>query len=124
MFIFFAVAQLRIGLFAIGREIGGGIKWNAPSFRPKEYFASVNIRGNVGRVIFRRGMKVKDHSTTGLTINAPIGLLERLAKERAPVKRHEGGQGGQGKQRRIREYRAAMDCGLTVSWACNKPGRD
>lgn len=67
-------------------EISEGIKWNAPSFRCKEYFATINIRKDVVLVILHLGAKVKDNSTAGLTISDPTGLLEWLAKDRAAVK--------------------------------------
>jgi len=67
-------------------EISEGIKWNAPSFHFKEYFATINIRKDVVLVILHLGAKVKDNSTIGLTISDPTGLLEWLAKERAAVK--------------------------------------
>jgi hypothetical protein len=70
-------------------EISEGIKWNAPSFRVKEYFATINIRKDEVLIILHLGAKVKDNSTAGLKINDPTGLLEWLAKDRAAVKFHE-----------------------------------
>lgn len=67
-------------------EISEGIKWNSPSFRTKEYFATINIRKDEVLVILHLGAKVKDNSTAGLTISDPNGLLEWLAKDRAAVK--------------------------------------
>lgn len=67
-------------------EISEGIKWNAPSFHLKEYFATINIRKDEVLVILHLGAKVKDNSTAGLKINDPVGLLEWLAKDRAAVK--------------------------------------
>jgi len=67
-------------------EISEGIKWNAPSFRLNEYFATINIRKDEILVILHLGAKVKDNSTAGLTISDPTGLLEWLAKDRAAVK--------------------------------------
>jgi hypothetical protein len=64
-------------------EISEGIKWNAPSFRIKEYFATINIRKDEILVILHFGAKVKDNSPAGLKINGPTGLL---AKDRAAVK--------------------------------------
>jgi hypothetical protein len=67
-------------------EISDGIKWNAPSFRLKEYFATINIRKDEVLVILHFGAKVKDNSTADLTISDPTGLLEWLSKDRAAVK--------------------------------------
>jgi hypothetical protein len=67
-------------------KISEGIKWNAPSFRTNEYFATINIRKDEVLVILHLGAKVKDNSTTGLTINDPARLLEWLSTNRAAVK--------------------------------------
>lgn len=64
-----------------------GIKWNVPSFRTTEWFATFNLRGKDGiQVILHLGAKVRDNSTVGMDIPDPQGLLEWLAKERALVK--------------------------------------
>jgi hypothetical protein len=64
-----------------------GIKWNAPSFRTTEWFATVNLRakGGVG-VILHLGAKVKPKGWTGMQIDDPAGLLTWLGKDRASVK--------------------------------------
>ena len=67
-------------------EISEGIKWNAPSFRLKEYFATINIRKDEILIILHLGAKVKDNSTAGLKISDPTGLLEWLAKDRAVIR--------------------------------------
>lgn len=77
---------VRAIILGASREICEGIKWNAPSFRCKEYFATINIRKDVVLVILHLGAKVKDNSTAELTISDPTGLLEWLAKDRAAVR--------------------------------------
>lgn len=67
-------------------KISEGIKWNAPSFRVDEYFATFHLRKNEVFVILHLGAKVKDNSTATLAISDPNGLLEWLAKDRAAVK--------------------------------------
>jgi hypothetical protein len=67
-------------------DIREGIKWNAPSFRTTEFFATINIRNDAVLVILHKGAKVKDNSTAGLAISDPAGLLKWLAKERAMVR--------------------------------------
>ncbi len=66
-----------------------GIKWNSPSFRVKEYFATANIRPVRGKdcvhLVLYRGARVKDNSTRGLTIDDAAGILRWLAKERCVV---------------------------------------
>lgn len=80
------LGAVRSILLGVSPEIIEGIKWNAPSFRVQEWFATVNIRKDVVLVILHLGAKVKDNSTAGLTIRDPTGLLEWLAKDRALVK--------------------------------------
>jgi len=67
-------------------DIREGIKWNSPSFRTTEFFATINIRNDAVLVILHKGAKVKDNSTTGLAISDSAGLLKWLAKERAMVR--------------------------------------
>jgi len=64
-----------------------GIKWNSPSFRTKEYFATTNIRGkDVIQVIMHFGAKVNEISATGVVIDDPEKLLTWLGKDRATIK--------------------------------------
>jgi len=78
-----AVRQI---ILDVGPEIREGIKWNAPSFRTTEYFATVNLRAtDCVQLIFHLGAKVKDNTTQGMQIADPAGLLKWLAKERCLV---------------------------------------
>ena len=81
-----ALEAVRSIILAVSPRISEGIKWNSPSFRVKEWFATINIRKDVVLVILHLGAKVKDNSTAGLAVDDPTGLLEWLAKERAAVK--------------------------------------
>jgi len=64
-----------------------GIKWNAPSFYFKEWFATAIIwRGKDSiLIVLHKGAKVKDN-TSVMNIEDKSGLLEWAAKERALVK--------------------------------------
>jgi hypothetical protein len=78
-----AVRQL---ILSASPEIREGIKWNAPSFRTTEYFATFNLRTRDRvRLILHTGAKVKATATTGLRVADPAGLLEWLAKDRCLV---------------------------------------
>jgi len=67
--------------------IAEGIKWNAPSFRISEYFATFQLRAKDGvQVILHLGAKTRDTSTSGIAIADPESLLEWLAKDRASAK--------------------------------------
>jgi len=66
--------------------ISEAIKWNAPSFRTTDFFATVNLRSRERvQLIFHTGAKVKGVATTGISIADPAGLLEWLAKDRCLV---------------------------------------
>jgi hypothetical protein len=71
-------------------HIAEGIKWNAPSFRTSEYFATFQLRAKDGvQLILHLGAKPRDTSTTGIAIADPESLLEWLAKDRASAKFHD-----------------------------------
>ncbi len=66
--------------------ISEAIKWNAPSFRTTDFFATVNLRSrDCVQLIFHTGARVKATATTGISIADPAGLLEWLAKDRCLV---------------------------------------
>lgn len=94
-----AVRQIVLG---VSPEIREGIKWNGPSFRTSDYFATVFLRCRDRlQLIFHRGAKVKDNSTAGLSIDDPAGLIQWLAKERCLVTLGTG--------REIEANRAALE---------------
>jgi len=67
-------------------SITEGIKWNVPSFRTSEYFATMHLRAKDGiHVILHLGAKTRDTAITGVAIADPESLLEWLAKDRASV---------------------------------------
>lgn len=73
-------------MLSADRSIAEGIKWNAPSFRTTEYFATTNLRGTSGvRVIFHLGAKVRELPADGIAIDDPENLLKWLGKDRAMV---------------------------------------
>jgi hypothetical protein len=80
------IAELRQVVATVDPSIAEGIKWNAPSFRTTEYFATTNLRAKRGiRVILHLGARVRDLPGGGITIDDPAGLLKWLAKDRAVV---------------------------------------
>lgn len=80
------ILALRQILLAADPAIAEGIKWNVPSFRTSEHFATLNLRAKNGvGVILHFGAKKNDISTTGVSIADPDSLLEWLAKDRAMV---------------------------------------
>jgi len=66
--------------------ISEAIKWNAPSFRTTDFFATVNLRSRERvQLIFHTGAKAPATAATGISIADPTGLLEWLAKDRCLV---------------------------------------
>lgn len=81
-----AIALLRDIVLGVDASIAEGVKWNAPSFRTTEYFATTNLRTKAGiGVILHLGAKVRALPAGGLAIEDPAGLLEWLAKDRASL---------------------------------------
>jgi hypothetical protein len=79
-----AVAALREIIRAADPSIAEGIKWNAPSFRTDEYFATTHLRAKVGiGLILHLGAKVRDDAA--VRIEDPDGLLAWLGPDRAVV---------------------------------------
>jgi hypothetical protein len=80
------IMALRRMILEADPRITEQIKWNAPSFRTSEYFATFNLRAKNGvGIILHLGAKVRDTATTGIKIADPESLLEWLAKDRATV---------------------------------------
>lgn len=77
---------LRRIILSVDPRIAEGIKWNAPSFRTSEYFATFHLRAKDGvQVILHRGAK-KRTELEKPTIVDPGSLLEWLGEDRASVK--------------------------------------
>jgi hypothetical protein len=81
-----AIEAVRASILGADRAIAEGVKWNAPSFRTTEYFATTNLREKKGvGVIFHLGAKVRKLPPGGVAIDDPAGLLKWLGKDRAMV---------------------------------------
>ncbi len=81
-----AISVLRGVILGVDPSIAEGVKWNAPSFRTSEYFATTNLRTKTGvGLILHLGAKVRDLPAGGLAIDDPEALLTWLAKDRASV---------------------------------------
>ena len=78
-----AIRRLMLGVDPSVRE---GVKWNAPSFRTTEYFATTNLRSRAGvGIILHLGAKVRKLPADGVRIDDPTKLLKWLGKDRAMV---------------------------------------
>jgi len=80
------IEAVRRVILAVSPAITEGIKWNAPSFRTNDYFATLNLRSRDRvQLIFHYGAKVKDNSTVARAISDPAALIEWLSTNRAIV---------------------------------------
>lgn len=80
------IQRLRQIVLAADPRIAEGVKWNAPSFRTHEYFATTNLRAKVGvGLILHLGAKVRESPGAAMQIGDPQGLLKWLAKDRAMI---------------------------------------
>ncbi|MBI5432910.1 MAG: DUF1801 domain-containing protein [Planctomycetes bacterium] len=84
---------VREWILAAGPDVREGIKWNAPSFRTSDWFATFHLRSKDGvQLVFHTGAKVKASARTGLAIADPTGLMNWLAKDRGLVKLGSGAE--------------------------------
>ncbi|MBU2277971.1 MAG: DUF1801 domain-containing protein [Gammaproteobacteria bacterium] len=80
------ISLLREAVLAADPTIEEGVKWNAPSFRTTEYFATTHLRSKIGvGLVLHLGAKMKDVPVDGLMIDDPAALLKWLGKDRALV---------------------------------------
>ena len=79
------IESVRQIILGVSPDIREGIKWNSPSFRTTEWFATLNLRAKDGQervwLILHLGAKVKDNAK-GMKIADPTGLLQWLGKDR------------------------------------------
>lgn len=81
------ILALRHVILGADPAVAEGIKWNAPSFRTSEWFATFHLRAREGvQVILHLGAKKRDDAAGVAAIADPEGLLEWLAADRASVK--------------------------------------
>lgn len=80
------IETVRKYILGASPEIQEGIKWNAPSFHTKHYFATFNLRSrDAVQLIFHTGAKIKGKSMRVGITSDPAGLIQWLAKDRCFV---------------------------------------
>ncbi|MBL8346834.1 MAG: DUF1801 domain-containing protein [Rubrivivax sp.] len=80
------IEALRAAILEVHPSVQEGVKWNAPSFRTTDYFATTNLRTKRGiGVVLHFGAKVRDVTTGPESIADPDKLLTWVAKDRATV---------------------------------------
>ncbi len=78
------IQELRQIILGAHASISEGIKWNAPSFRTTEYFATTHLRDKAGiGLILHLGAKVRDIAS--VPVDDPTHLLKWLGKDRAAM---------------------------------------
>lgn len=82
-----AIVALRKAIVAAHPSITDGVKWNAPSFRTTEYFATFHLRSSdCVQVILHLGAKKRPPSGSRLSIEDPESILQWLGPDRASAK--------------------------------------
>lgn len=81
------ILALRRIILGADEGIAEGIKWNAPSYRTSEWFATTHLRAKDGvQIILHFGAKKRPGFTPRTDIADPDSLLEWLAEDRASAK--------------------------------------
>jgi uncharacterized protein YdhG (YjbR/CyaY superfamily) len=76
------IEAVRRIILGVSPEIREAIKWNAPSFRTTEFFATFNLRHGRAWLILHTGAKVKADAKKDTKVADPTGLLKWLGKDR------------------------------------------
>lgn len=77
------ILQVRDIVLGVDPSIREAVKWNAPSYRTTEFFATFHLRSTEAvRMVLHTGAKARE-TPAALAIPDPDGLLEWLAKDRA-----------------------------------------
>lgn len=81
------VEIVRQWILSVDPTIAEEVKWNAPSFRTTDFFATFHLRSvDAVQLVFHAGAKPKASAKVSLDVEAPAGLpLRWLAKDRALV---------------------------------------
>lgn len=80
------IEALRALMLGVAPAVQEGVKWNAPSFRTSEYFATTRLRAKSGfSVVLHLGAKARQLPAGGVTIDDPARLLKWLGPDRAIV---------------------------------------
>jgi len=99
------VAALRRIVLGVSPTIREGIKWNSPSFRTSEFFATLHLRARDGQphvwLILHTGAKGRPGAKSAPRIDDPSGILEWLAKDRCLLSFAD--------RRELRARRAALE---------------
>ncbi|MCC7063993.1 MAG: DUF1801 domain-containing protein [Planctomycetes bacterium] len=80
------IEKVRQLILGADPSITEAVKWNAPSFKTTDFFATFNLRSRDRvQLVFHTGAKVKATAKTGIKLEDPAGLLDWRAKDRCLV---------------------------------------
>lgn len=80
------IERLRALMREVDPAVAEGIKWNAPSWRTDDYFATTHLRARGGlALVLHRGAKARALPAGGLAIDDPLELLSWRDADRALV---------------------------------------
>lgn len=80
------ILALRKVILSADPSITESIKWNSPSFRTREYFATFHLRAKLGvQIILHLGAKKRDDARANTTLPDPTALLHWLGQDRASI---------------------------------------
>jgi hypothetical protein len=80
------VEILRRAILAADPSISEGVKWNAPSYRTTEYFATTNLRAKIGiGLVLHLGATTRELPAGGIVVADPAKLLRWVGKDRALI---------------------------------------
>lgn len=80
------IAALREVIRGAHPSVVEGVKWNSPSFRVDDYFATLNLRQRDGvLVVLHRGAKAKNDAAFAEGFPDPTTLLTWMSPDRATV---------------------------------------
>lgn len=80
------IEALRVLMLGVVPAVQEGVKWNAPSFRTSEYFATTHLRAKSGfSVVLHLGAKARQLPPGSVAIDDPARLLKWLGPDHAIV---------------------------------------
>lgn len=80
------IEAVRACILGASAEISESVKWNSPSFRTREFFATLHLRSlDTLQVVLHRGAKKRDNTDAAIELTAPAGMVRWLASDRCIV---------------------------------------
>ncbi|MDP2310830.1 MAG: DUF1801 domain-containing protein [Pseudomonadota bacterium] len=80
------IAAVRQIVLGVDPRIEEAVKWNAPSFRTTEFFATVHLRSRDSvQLVFHTGAKARDLPGGAVRLDVPSDLVRWLGKDRCLV---------------------------------------